>query len=65
MVPVDPRNTSVTCPPGLGGCGHVDGKSLVTQATFRCTACGFTVNADHAGAANVLDRAGLVLCTAA
>ncbi|WP_101256248.1 RNA-guided endonuclease InsQ/TnpB family protein [Streptomyces barkulensis] len=65
VIPVDPRNTSRTCPPSLGGCGHVDGKSRVTQATFQCTACGFTANADHVGAVNVLDRAGLVLCAAA
>jgi putative transposase len=63
-IPVDPRNTSRTCPPSLSGCGHVDGKSRVTQAKFQCTACGFTANADHVGATNILDRAGLVLCAA-
>ncbi|MCG3041884.1 RNA-guided endonuclease InsQ/TnpB family protein [Streptomyces fenghuangensis] len=65
VIPVDPRNTSVTCPPSLGGCGHVDRNNRVTQAAFRCTACGLTSNADHVGAVNVLDRAGLVLCAAA
>lgn len=65
VIPVDPRNTSRTCPPSLGGCGHVDGKSRVTQATFQCAACGFTANADHVGATNILHRAGLVLCAAA
>ncbi|WP_443076691.1 zinc ribbon domain-containing protein [Streptomyces sp. TRM 70361] len=54
-----------TCPPGLGGCGRVDGKSRATQARFQCTACGFAANADHVGAANVLNRAGLALCAAA
>jgi putative transposase len=65
VIPVDPRNTSRTCPPSLGGCGHVDGKSRVTQAKFQCTACGFTANADHVGASNISDRAGLVLRAAA
>ncbi|MGK5446614.1 RNA-guided endonuclease InsQ/TnpB family protein [Streptomyces radiopugnans] len=65
VIPVDPRNTSITCPPSLGGCGHVDRNNRVTQATFQCTACGFAANADHAGAANILDRAGPVLCAAA
>ncbi|MFJ5558731.1 RNA-guided endonuclease InsQ/TnpB family protein [Streptomyces sp. NPDC093250] len=65
MIPVDPRNTSRTCPPSLSGCGHVDGKNRVTQAKFQCTACGLTANADRVGATNILDRAGLVLCDVA
>ncbi|KNE81130.1 MULTISPECIES: RNA-guided endonuclease InsQ/TnpB family protein [Streptomyces] len=65
VIPVDPRNTSRTCPPSLGGCGHVAKENRVTQAEFQCTACGFTANADHVGASNILDRAGLVLCAAA
>lgn len=64
-IPVDARNTSRTCPPLLGGCGHVAKENRVTQATFRCVRCGFTANADHVGASNVLDRAGPALCTAA
>nr|WP_246108641.1 transposase [Streptomyces sedi] len=43
----------------------MDGTSRVTQATFPCTACGFAANADHVGATNILDRAGLALCAAA
>ncbi|GGJ29605.1 putative transposase [Streptomyces brasiliensis] len=65
VIPVDPRNTSRTCPPSLGGCGHVAKENRVTQARFQCTACGFTANADHVGASNVLDRAGPALCAAA
>lgn len=61
MVPVDARNTSRTCP----DCGHVAKENRVTQERFRCTACGFTANADHVGATNVLNRAGPVLCAAA
>ncbi|MFR9726298.1 RNA-guided endonuclease InsQ/TnpB family protein [Streptomyces sp. MS19] len=61
VVPVDARNTSRTCP----GCGHVAKENRVTQEKFRCTACAFAANADHVGATNVLDRAGLALCTVA
>ncbi|MEU4044350.1 RNA-guided endonuclease InsQ/TnpB family protein [Streptomyces antibioticus] len=60
-VPVDARNTSRTCPE----CGHVAKENRLTQARFRCTACKFTANADHVGATNILNRAGLVLCDAA
>ena len=61
VVPVDARNTSRTCPE----CGHVAKENRLTQAKFACTACGFTANADHVGATNVLNRAGLALCATA
>ncbi|MEV0116441.1 transposase [Streptomyces sp. NPDC050844] len=61
VIAVDPRNTSRTCP----SCGHIAKESRVTQAKFQCTACGFTANADHVGALNILNRAGLALCDAA
>ncbi|MFG2560456.1 RNA-guided endonuclease InsQ/TnpB family protein [Streptomyces sp. NPDC048496] len=61
LVAVDARNTSRTCP----DCGHVSRENRVTQAKFECTACGFGANADHVGALNVLNRAGLVLCDVA
>lgn len=61
VVPVDARNTSRTCPE----CGHVAKENRVTQAKFECLRCGFAANADHVGATNVLNRAGLVLCAAA
>jgi putative transposase len=61
VVPVDPRNTSRTCPE----CGHVAKENRITQAKFMCTSCGFTANADHVGALNVLNRAGPALCNAA
>ncbi|MFE8963116.1 RNA-guided endonuclease InsQ/TnpB family protein [Streptomyces iakyrus] len=61
VVPVDARNTSRTCP----ACGHVAKENRVTQERFQCTACGFTANADHVGATNVLSGAGLALCAAA
>ncbi|MGW1887393.1 RNA-guided endonuclease InsQ/TnpB family protein [Streptomyces sp. NPDC001970] len=65
VIAVDARNTSRTCPPTAGGCGHVAKENRVTQAQFTCTACGFAQNADHVGALNVLHRAGLVLCDGA
>ncbi|MGW1715744.1 RNA-guided endonuclease InsQ/TnpB family protein [Streptomyces sp. NPDC002156] len=61
MIPVDARNTSRTCPV----CGHIAKENRATQEKFQCTACGFAANADHVGATNVLNRAGLVLCDVA
>ncbi|MET9915992.1 transposase [Streptomyces sp. NPDC006435] len=61
VIPVDARSTSRTCPE----CGHVAKENRITQAKFQCTACGFAANADHVGATNVLNRAGLVLCDVA
>lgn len=61
VIPVDARNTSRTCPE----CGHAAKENRVTQATFQCTACRFSANADHVGATNILNRAGLALCDVA
>ncbi|GHI06814.1 transposase [Streptomyces cellostaticus] len=61
LVPVDARNTSRTCL----ACGHVAKENRTTQAKFECVTCGFTANADHVGATNVFNRAGLVLCDVA
>ncbi|WP_330289308.1 RNA-guided endonuclease InsQ/TnpB family protein [Streptomyces sp. NBC_00576] len=57
LIPVDPRNTSRTCP----ACGHVSGENRTTQARFECVSCTHTANADVVGALNVAVRAGLVL----
>ncbi len=65
VIPVDARNTSRTCPPAIGGCGHVAKENRVTQAKFACVNCGLVANADHVGALNVQHRAGLVLCAGA
>jgi putative transposase len=54
VVEVDPRNTSRTCPE----CGHCARENRVTQAEFRCVACGYTAHADVNAARNIL-RAGL------
>lgn len=56
LIPVDPRNTSRTCPE----CGHVDGENRDGEK-FQCIACGHIDHADRVGAWNVALRAGLVL----
>ncbi|WP_445003173.1 RNA-guided endonuclease InsQ/TnpB family protein [Halomonas mongoliensis] len=53
LIVVPPRNTSRTCPE----CGHVAAENRPSQARFACIECGFTANADHVAAINVL-RAG-------
>ncbi len=52
VVKVDPSYTSQTC----AQCGHVNKENRKTQATFKCTACGHTANADRNAAVNILDR---------
>ncbi|MGH3274218.1 MAG: RNA-guided endonuclease InsQ/TnpB family protein [Streptosporangiaceae bacterium] len=46
---VNPAFTSQRC----SACGHVDPKSRKSQASFRCTACGFACNADVNAARNI------------
>src|SRR5690606_34297404 len=60
LIAVEPRNTSRTC----ARCGHCAAENRVTQAEFRCTACGHTAHADVNAAVNIL-RAGLALRDAA
>ena len=50
VIAVDPSHTSQMC----SVCGHIDSESRPDQATFRCTACGFELNADHNAARNIL-----------
>ncbi|MFI0780779.1 RNA-guided endonuclease InsQ/TnpB family protein [Streptomyces sp. NPDC021212] len=56
LIPVDPRNTSRTCPQ----CGHVDSENRDGEK-FQCTSCQHIDHADRVGAWNVALRAGLVL----
>lgn len=56
LIPVDPRNTSRTCPQ----CGHVDGENRDGEKS-QCISCGHRDHADRVGAWNVAPRAGLVL----
>jgi putative transposase len=46
---VDPAFTSQRC----SACGQADPKSRESQASFRCTACGFACNADVNAARNI------------
>jgi putative transposase len=51
-VAVPAAYTSQACP----CCGHVAEENRKTQALFACVSCGYTSNADHVGAINVLER---------
>lgn len=53
IIEVNPRNTSRRC----SSCGHVAQENRESQAVFLCKACGFSDNADHNAAINILDRA--------
>jgi len=46
---VNPAYTSQRC----SVCGHVDANSRKSQALFKCTACGYTSNADLNAARNI------------
>lgn len=61
IVAVNPRHTSQRCP--VETCGHVARENRLTQAGFRCVACGYAGHADVVGATNIL-RAGLALLNA-
>lgn len=54
VIAVNPRHTSQTC----AECGHIATANRVTQAEFRCVACGREAHADVNAAINIL-RAGL------
>lgn len=47
---IPPQYTSQTC----SRCGCVDRANRPTRAKFKCTACGFELNADHNAALNIL-----------
>jgi putative transposase len=56
VMAVNPRHTSQRC----AECGHAAAENRVTQAEFRCLACGHQAHADVNAARNIL-RAGLAL----
>jgi putative transposase len=56
VIAVDPRHTSQRC----AECGHTGARNRVSQAEFRCLACGQLAHADVNAAKNIL-RAGLAL----
>ncbi len=49
VVEVDPRHTSQRC----SQCGHIAAGNRVTQAQFRCLACGYKSHADVNAARNI------------
>ena len=53
VIPVDPRNTSRTCPQ----CGCVDIRNRPSQSQFSCVVCGYSGLADHIAARNIASRA--------
>ncbi len=50
LIVVPPQYTSQTC----SHCGCIDKHNRPTQAKFKCTACGFELNADLNAALNIL-----------
>ena len=58
VIDVNPRHTSDGC-----DCGHVSQANRVSQAVFRCQACGYSADADEHAAGRIL-RAGLALLVA-
>lgn len=46
---IDPAFTSQTC----SRCGHIDKENRQTQEKFKCTKCGFELNADHNASINI------------
>src|SRR5262245_59910584 len=49
VIPVDPRDTSRTCPK----CGHIDEGNRTARGLFLCRACGHFDHADIVGATNI------------
>ncbi|MGO9614388.1 MAG: RNA-guided endonuclease InsQ/TnpB family protein [Dissulfurispiraceae bacterium] len=54
---VPPQHTSQKCPV----CGFVHADNRKSQAVFRCINCGYTANADHVAAINILAAGHAVL----
>ena len=59
VIPVDPTNTSRTCPI----CGFVHKRNRATQSTFSCIRCGLSGRADTIAAVNIGRRAAWLLAT--
>ena len=52
LIAVDPKYTSQTCP----SCEHVSRENRKTQSQFLCVECGYSDDADHNAAVNILAR---------
>ena len=57
VILVNPRFTSQIC----SNCGHQDENNRRSQSKFRCTNCGFEINADYNAAINIRERGIKVL----
>ena len=55
LIEVDPKNTSITCME----CGNVNKKNRKTRDMFKCTKCGYTVDADLNSARNIRCKSNL------
>jgi len=53
IVSVDPRKTSRICPK----CGNEEKRNRKSQSKFKCSNCGYSLNADLIGARNIALRA--------
>jgi IS605 OrfB family transposase len=53
VIPVDPRDTSRTCPE----CGHCEKRNRKTRDDFECRKCGHAAPADVVGARNIRRKA--------
>jgi IS605 OrfB family transposase len=58
LVEVDPRRTSIHCPK----CGNESRRNRKSQSSFKCSTCGYSLNADLLASRNIALRAtsGLV-----
>ena len=52
LLAVDPKYTSQTC----SECGHKSKQNRKSQSIFKCECCGFSANADHNAAINIMNR---------
>jgi IS605 OrfB family transposase len=52
FVQVDPAHTSRQC----SGCGHVERRNRIDQASFACRSCGVSLHADHNAAIDIAAR---------
>jgi len=52
LLAVPPQYTSQTCP----ACSYISSRNRLTQSKFECVECGFSGNADHVAAINILER---------
>ena len=52
VITVSPSYTSQRC----SKCGNIDESNRITQASFKCTSCGYSANADYNASQNLAIR---------